>query len=54
VKREVIEHIGYYLSDGGYCSEDIAFMQWTHALGFTTGLNTNLHCDHFDPNGALY
>jgi len=54
VKREVMEHIGYYLSDGGYCSEDIAFMQWTHALGFTTGFDTRLHCKHFDPNGALY
>ena len=54
VKREVMEHIGYYLTDAAYCSEDIAFMQWTHALGYTTGFNSQLHCKHYDPNGALY
>jgi hypothetical protein len=54
VKREVLEHLGYYLAEASYCSEDLQFMQWVHTLGYTTALNTGLHCGHFDPNGALY
>jgi hypothetical protein len=54
VTRKVMEHIGYYLSDSAYCSEDLAFMQWAHTLGFTTALNTGLQCLHFDPDGRLY
>jgi hypothetical protein len=54
VKRELMEHVGYYLNEGGYCSEDLQFMQWTHALGYTTALNNSLHCSHYDPNGAMY
>lgn len=54
VKREVMEHLGYYLGEAAYCSEDLQFMQWVHTLGFKTALDTGLHCGHFDPNGALY
>jgi len=54
VKREVMEHLGYYLNESCYCSEDLQFMQWVHVLGFKTAFNTGLHCGHFDPNGALY
>ena len=54
VKREVMEAIGYYLNEGAYCSEDLQFMQWAHALGYSTAFNTGLHCSHFDPNGAMY
>ena len=54
VKRELLEHVGYYLNESAYCSEDLQFMQWTHALGYSTALNTGVHCGHFDPNGALY
>lgn len=54
VSRDAMEHLGYYLSESAYCSEDLAFMQWIHTLGFSTQLNTALHCLHFDPDGRLY
>lgn len=54
VKRRVMEYLGYYLVESAYCSEDLSFLQWVHTLGFKTGLDTGLHCGHFDPNGELY
>lgn len=53
-KREVIEHVGYYLTEAAYCSEDLSFIQWSQTLGFNNGLNLGLHCGHFDANGVLY
>ena len=52
--RRVLEHCGYYLTEAGYASEDIMFLQHAHAYGFTTGIDLGLHCAHFDPNGAIY
>lgn len=52
-KRTVMEHIGYYLGNG-YHSEDIHFGQWANFLGFTTCLDPNTRCRHFDPDGRLY
>lgn len=52
--RRVQEAVGYYLGDAGYASEDITYMQHVHALGFTSAIDTGVHCLHFDPDGRIF
>jgi len=53
-KRRVQEYVGYYLGEAGYASEDLTYMQYVNALGFSSALDTGVHCLHFDPDGRIY
>jgi len=52
--RRVQEYVGYYLAKAGYSSEDLTYMQYVNALGFTSALDTGVHCLHFDPDGRIF
>ena len=54
IKRKVFEHLGYALGYGGIHSEDLHFGLHSRLLGFSTAMDLEAECGHYDEDGMLY